>query len=65
LAPAPAGAETLCEEGERWRCARDRIVDCSSGLIVGQCLRGCLGDGESIEDDGVSREAAFAILCSR
>jgi hypothetical protein len=65
--PAAAGdaAETPCDEGDRYLCAAGRVVECASGAAVGQCLRGCFADGTSIGDDGVSREAAFAILCSR
>jgi hypothetical protein len=54
-----------CDEGERYRCAGGRVVECASGLIVAACLRGCFAEGSSIDDDAVSREGAFAILCSR
>ncbi len=60
-----AAAETPCDEGNRYVCAAGRVVECASRAAVGLCLRGCFADGTSIDDDGVSREAAFAILCSR
>jgi hypothetical protein len=60
-----AAAETPCDEGDRYVCAGGRVVECASRGAVGLCLRGCFADGTSIGDDGVSREAAFAILCSR
>ena len=71
--PAPDGGDVLCEEGQRYLCAGGRVVDCASGGAVGgavggaigRCVRGCFAEGTSIDDDGVSREAAFAILCSR
>lgn len=72
LGPSPVGAatstdgaDTACDEGERYRCVGGRIVDCASGSIAGQCTRGCFAEATSIDDDGIRREAAFAILCSR
>jgi hypothetical protein len=63
-APAPSPGE-LCDEGQRYLCAGGQVVDCASGRVVGLCVRGCFAEGTSIDDDAVSREAAFAILCSR
>jgi hypothetical protein len=65
LVAAPDASETPCDEGDRYRCAGGRVVDCASTVAVGRCVRGCFAEGTSIDDDGVSREAAFAILCSR
>ncbi len=61
----PVPSPTPCEEGERFECSGSSVVECSSSSIAGVCLHGCLRDGGSIDDDGVSRVAAFAILCSR
>jgi hypothetical protein len=63
--PGLDAGEVPCEEGDRYRCAGGRVVDCASNAAIGHCLRGCFAEGTSIDDDGVSREAAFAILCSR
>ena len=63
--PGVDGGETVCEEGDRYRCAGGRVVECASAATAGFCVRGCFAEGMSIDDDGVSREAAFAILCSR
>jgi hypothetical protein len=63
--PAPDDNDVLCEEGQRYLCAGGRVVDCASSEPVGRCVRGCFAEGTSIGDDGVNREAAFAILCSR
>ena len=63
--PAPDANDVLCEEGQRYLCAGGRVVDCASSEPVGRCVRGCFAEGTSIGDDGVNREAAFAILCSR
>jgi hypothetical protein len=57
--------ETPCEEGDRYRCSRGQVIECSTGLAVGLCVRGCFAEGTAMDDDAVSREAAFAILCSR
>ena len=62
---ADAGDDVLCEEGQRYLCAGGRVVECASSKVVGRCVRGCFAEGTSIDDDGVNREAAFAILCSR
>jgi hypothetical protein len=62
---APDGGEAECDEGDRYVCTGGRVVDCATRAVAGTCLRGCFADGTSIGDDGVNREAAFAILCSR
>jgi hypothetical protein len=62
-----------CDEGELYRCVGDGVVDCARRAVVARCLRGCSAESASVEDgleDGieghrVTREAAFAILCSR
>ncbi len=62
----PAVRATItCEEGQRYVCNAGSTVECASGSVVGFCTDGCYVDGASIDDDGVSREAAFALLCSR
>jgi hypothetical protein len=61
-APRPPSA---CDEGDRYRCQGGEVVDCAAGLAVARCSSGCFADGTSLDDDGISREAAFAILCSR
>jgi hypothetical protein len=61
----PSDAGEACDEGDRYLCAGGRIIECALRAVVGQCLRGCFTEGASIGDDGVSREAAFAIMCSR
>jgi hypothetical protein len=63
--PATDDGDMPCDEGDRYRCAGGRVVECVTRAPIGRCLRGCFTDGTSIGDDGVSREAAFAILCSR
>ncbi len=65
VSAAPDASDAPCDEGDRYRCSSGRVIDCAAGLAVGRCVRGCFAEGTSIEDDGVSREAAFAILCSR
>jgi hypothetical protein len=60
-----AGLEANCDEGDRYRCAGGRVVECASGQVVAACLRGCFVEGSSVDDDAVSREGASAILCSR
>jgi hypothetical protein len=61
----PDAGDAVCDEGARYLCSGGRVVECAARAVVGQCVRGCFADGTSIDDDGVSREAAFAILCSR
>jgi hypothetical protein len=55
----------VCDEGERYRCASGAVIECASGQAVARCVRGCFYEGTGVDDDDVSREAAFAILCSR
>jgi hypothetical protein len=58
-----------CDEGQLYRCSGDAIVDCTRHTVVASCVRGCSDESASVEDgiEGhlVTREAAFAILCSR
>lgn len=60
-----AVSDSPCDEGDRYRCSGGRVIECSTALEVGLCVRGCFADETSIDDDAVSREAAFAMLCSR
>jgi hypothetical protein len=55
----------VCEEGQRYRCTDALVVECASGVVVGRCMQDCFAQAASIDDDDVSREAAFAMLCSR
>jgi hypothetical protein len=61
----PARAATPCEEGQRYACRGGLMVECASGITVGWCTHGCFSEGAAIDDDRVSREAVYAILCSR
>ena len=55
-----------CDEEQLYRCAGSSIVSCAEHAVVGICTRGCTSEGASLEGDNpVTREAAFAILCSR
>lgn len=60
----PAGG---CE-GERYRCAGGVVVSCGTGgearRAVAVCSRGCVTEGDEIEDD-VSDLAAAELLCRR
>jgi hypothetical protein len=62
---ATPNADAACDEGDRYRCSGGHVVECATSMVVARCLRGCFAEGTSIDDDAVSREAAFAILCSR
>jgi hypothetical protein len=67
--PARALAVTSpgrCDEEQLYRCAGGAVVACAEGAVVGICVRGCFVEGASVDVEmTVSREAAFAILCSR
>ena len=55
-----------CEETSLYRCAGGLVVSCSERAAVAACLHGCAREGSDIGvEQTVSREAAFAILCSR
>ena len=58
-----------CDEGQLYRCASGRVVDCAVHTAVASCVGGCSEESAFIEDGievhVVTREAAFAILCSR
>jgi hypothetical protein len=61
-----AAATVGCDEEELYRCAAGAVVACAEKAVVATCVRGCATEGGSVGGEGVvSREAAFAILCSR
>jgi D-arabinose 1-dehydrogenase-like Zn-dependent alcohol dehydrogenase len=62
----PAASPGRCEEDELYRCASGAVVACTEGAVVGVCVHGCFAEGASVDREiDMSREAAFAILCSR
>jgi hypothetical protein len=62
-ATPPSGG---CEEGQLYRCSGADVVACHENAVVGTCVRGCFAPDAAIQAGGpVSREAAFALLCSR
>ena len=67
--PAAPGrpAAQPCDEGQLYRCVGGDVVDCTTTEIAGSCLRGCFSEEATLDDAWrpVTREAAFAILCSR
>jgi hypothetical protein len=55
-----------CEDEQLYRCAAGAVVACAEGAVVAMCNRGCVAEGAFVGDEQpVSREAAFALLCSR
>jgi hypothetical protein len=62
----PVTSPSRCDEEELYRCSGGAVVACAEHAVVGVCVRGCAAEGASLGGDlAVSREAAFAILCSR
>jgi len=62
----PVSSPSTCDEEQLYRCAGGAVVSCAESAVVGRCVRGCFTEGASVEGElPVSREAAFAILCSR
>ena len=61
-----AVAPSDCDEEQLYRCAGGAVVSCVERVVVGTCVAGCSTEGASVGGDvTVTREAAFAILCSR
>ncbi len=57
---------TTCDDEDSYRCTGGSVVDCRSATPVGSCVRGCYRDGASLPNEAtVTRERAFALLCSR
>jgi hypothetical protein len=55
-----------CDEGQLYRCGAGAVTACRDNAVVARCVRGCVDEGAAVDDDvPVTREAAFAILCSR
>jgi hypothetical protein len=69
-ASTPASA---CDEGQLYRCRAGQVVACRDNAVIGSCASGCFTDQAAIDADlgigipktTISREEAFAILCSR
>jgi hypothetical protein len=64
-ATLPTRASVPCQEGQRFACTAGLMVECASSTVIGLCIHGCYAEGASIDDDGATREATFALLCSR
>jgi hypothetical protein len=58
-----------CDEGDLYRCDAGEVVDCAAHSVVASCAHGCVKGAGSVEEGigqhPLTREAAFAILCSR
>jgi hypothetical protein len=55
-----------CDEGQLYRCVGGDVIACHDNAVAARCVHGCFADDAALDDDvPVSREAAFAILCSR
>ena len=62
----PTPSPAACEEEQLYRCVGGGVVACAENALVATCVRGCVTEGAALDRDvAVSREAAFAILCSR
>lgn len=72
LAPHPGGAASAptlgaaCGE-ERFRCIASTVMACSPvpPRPLGVCIKGCVVEGQGLDEDGVGDEAAMGILCVR
>jgi hypothetical protein len=74
VARAPATPDArrsvpMCDEGQLFRCVAGDVVDCALRDVVASCVRGCAEGADAVEDGigqhPLTREGAFAILCSR
>jgi len=67
--PVPGDKCPACDEGQLYRCVTGDVVDCALHAVVASCVRGCAEGADALEDGigqhPLTREGAFAILCSR
>jgi hypothetical protein len=62
----PGSQASECDDGTLYRCTGGAVVSCLEHAVVAFCQRGCFQEGADIGGEvPVSREAAFAMLCSR
>jgi hypothetical protein len=61
-----------CDDGERFVCDRGVLYACSAVAgdearlrPIAECVWGCVGDAEALDDEGVRPLAAAALLCRR
>ena len=62
---ADAQPPSDCDEDDAYRCSDSVVIDCALLRAVGRCSSGCSTAGATLFGDGIHRETAFAILCSR
>jgi hypothetical protein len=57
-------AAMLCDSAS-YRCNQGVVVKCGDGepLALASCVRGCADEDTVVDDDGVTRDQAIAILC--
>jgi hypothetical protein len=66
VTPVGPPTQAACGDGQLYRCAGADVIDCRENAVIGTCLRGCFAPEAFLDEDPPpSREAAFAILCSR
>ena len=62
----PGSQVAECDEDTLFRCTGGAVVSCLDHAVVAFCQHGCFQEGTDIGGEvPLSREAAFAILCSR
>jgi hypothetical protein len=62
----PAASDKGCGD-ERYHCVASVVIACDQSPVhaVAGCVRGCVAEGQTLDDDGVSDREAVALLCSR
>ena len=68
--PLDSQVPSNCDEDDAYRCSDSVVVDCAladkgGARGVGRCSNGCSSSGVVLFGEGIDRESAFAILCSR
>jgi hypothetical protein len=61
--PVPVPSPAPCEEGDRFECTGDSVVECAANTIAGTCLHGCQRDGGAVDDDRI--DPVFAVMRTR
>ena len=62
--PSPDATASACEDD--YVCAGGVVVACGPPAVaVAACTKGCAREGQAIDDEQVTREAATAVLCRR
>jgi hypothetical protein len=63
-AASPSRPPTPCG-GELFRCDHSMVIACAPQRVLANCLRGCVEEPSTLDDEAIGEAAAVNLLCAR